>query len=129
MTARSYFTSAVTASPAGATETVIATLDGCTVSLPSDRFILHAFANMTIQAATTAIVLTIRRTSVSGTIVGATTVTPDAAGTIVGGTFTLDCDDTPGDVVALRYVLTATLTSAGGASTVNDVQLVASLPV
>ncbi len=126
-TAVPFFTTDVTASPAGAGETVIATLHGCTVSYPSDRFVIEGFANITLDANVTAIVLAVRRTDISGTLVSDPAVTPKAAGDFTGATFQVVCSDAPGDVAGLTYVLTATLTAAGGASTVNDVALIASL--
>lgn len=120
-----YYTNAVTASPSGATEIVIATLPGCSVSYPSDHFIIQAFADITVQAATTAVILKPRRTSLTGTIVATSTTTYGAAATIAAGPFLITATDAPGDVSNLTYVLTATLTAAGGASTVNVVGITA----
>lgn len=122
-----YFTSAVTASPADATETVIATLAGCSVRYPSDHFVIVAVADITPQAAVTSVTLKVRRTSVSGTTVGTMIETPKAAADITRGVFVFACDDAPGDVAGLTYVLTATMTTAGGASVVNAVELIATL--
>lgn len=120
-----FFTDAVTASPSGATEIIIATLNGCSVSYPSDHFVIQAFADISIQAATTAVILQVRRTNLTGTIVKGSTTTYGAAATLARGPFPLFCTDAPGDVSNLTYVLTATLTAAGGASTVNLVGITA----
>lgn len=122
-----YYTSAITAAAPLAAETVVATLAGCTVRYPSDHFVIHGFVNLTQQAATTAIKLTVRRNGIAGTVVADTTYTMKAAGDIIGGSFAIDCDDAPGDVANMTYVLTTTLTDAASASAVNDVSLTATL--
>lgn len=122
-----YFTNTVTASPAGATEIVIATLDGCYVRYPSDHFILSARADITVEASVTGITLKLRRSSLTGTLIATSVFTPKAAADFVRCSVGIDASDAPGDVANLTYVLTATMTAAGGASTVNLVSLGATL--
>lgn len=119
-----YSTTAVTASPADDTETVIATLPGVTVTYPSDRVVLTAIADISWQAAVTGCTLKIRRTGVSGTTVATMVQTPKAAADIVREPTPIAGVDTPGDMANGTYVLTCTLTAAGGASTVNAVSLI-----
>lgn len=119
-----FTTTTVVASPTDATETVIALLGGITELLPNLTLKLDAKVNITTQAATTAVVLKIRRNGLTGTQVGVSTTT-----TIPGGAaaIALPCTawavDTPGDFSGAVYVLTATCTTAGGAATVNAVKL------
>lgn len=123
----SYATATVTASPADATETVIATLSGVSVTYPSDKVFISAVVNLTWQAAVTGVTFKIRRTSVSGTTVATMTDTPKAAADITAQSSPIAGIDSPGDMANGTYVLTATCTAAGGASTVNAVGMFANI--
>ena len=119
-----FTTTTVTASPADSTETVIATLSGLTELLPGLDVKLIAQCNITTQAATTAVVLKLRRTGVSGTQVGTTcTHTIPGGAAAVSMLCTAWATDNLGTFSGEVYVLTATCTSAAGASTVNTVRL------
>lgn len=112
----------VTASPADATETVIATLNGLTELLPNLTVHLDAWADISADASATDMRLRIRRASVSGTsVVGPFTqaTTDVTAGTASVGT--IQGSDAPGDFAGQVYVLTVVMTGAVGASTVNGV--------
>jgi hypothetical protein len=96
----------------GVTETVIATLAGVSTKTPTSSFTLLGWAQLTPGTDATSIKLAIRRTSVSGTLVGeANGETFGAAASQVRGQ-TIVSDDAPGDVASMAYVLTAL--QAGG---------------
>lgn len=106
-------------------ETVVATLTGITTDNPSTIVYLEAYANIAVAAATTSLVLRVRRTGLTGTLVGAAQTTTVTASTTA--TELYQVVDTPGEVAGLTYVLTAVCTAAGANSTVNAVGLQAQL--
>lgn len=118
-------TNTVTASPTDATETVIATLTGVTPRYGGQTVKLTGWASISVQAAVVSIALKVRRDSVSGTQVGATITSPTfAAAGSQKFQATINVLDSPtGEFAGATYVLTATLASAGGASTVDGASL------
>lgn len=114
----------VVASPADATETVIATLAGITELLPNLPVHLHAWCNITGASDATNVILRIRRTSLTGTaVVGPITCGTTDVTAAVAANGELWGQDTPGDFAGAVYVLTAVVTSATAPSTVNAVAL------
>lgn len=122
-----YMTAAVTASPTDDAETVIATLPGVTVTFPSDKVAIQCVIDINWQAATTSVTFKIRRTGIAGTVVATMVETPKAAAELTRGISSIAGVDAPGDMANGAYVLTATCTTAGGASTVNAVAMVANI--
>lgn len=114
----------VVASPADATETVIAQLNGVSTFLRGQTIKVFASANITPGASSTAVVLKLRKNSVSGTQLGVSSGVGIAAAQITSGvTVTIDAADVSENVAGAIYVLTATVTTAGAASPVNAVHL------
>lgn len=120
LTGRYVASTTVAASPAAATETIIAT-----VTVPGDVSVLQgievvAWAAFTVGASGTAANLRIRLTNVSGTVksaTGATTVT--AANLVERSAAAFDATGTAGAV----YVATLEVTAGAAASTVSGVLL------
>ena len=117
-------TTAITASPSGSAETVIATLANVNSLFASQVIKLEGYAAMQVAATTASVVLKIRRDSLTGTTVatsptfnGGDITTPKLNAWRVFGT------DTPQEAAQQTYVLTATLASAGGATTISAVYL------
>lgn len=114
---------AVTASPAAAAETIIASIVGID-TVDADSIVqLFAQANLTVGGSGTAIRLRLRQTSLTGTVVGDT-------GAITGGIAAANVVsqdvsgvDNPGPVAGFTYVLTLQVTAAGAVSTVSAVFL------
>lgn len=114
----------VTASPADATETVIATLPGNVSLFAFQTFKLHGYAALIAEASAVSLVLKIRRASLTGTLVA---TSPTFTGSDITapalGAFHVYGTDTISESANGIYVMTATLASAGGASTVAAVYL------
>lgn len=108
-------------------ETVIATLAGVTTKYGSESVRLRGWAQITAGTATTAITLRIRRSSVTGTLVGE--ANPIQGGVAAASTSGLDIatTDTPGDVAGQTYVLTAQQTAATGNGTALQASLEAAV--
>lgn len=116
----------ITASPADATETVIATLSGVCSAYAGQTFKVAGSANVTPEASGVDVILRIRRASLTGTLVAGPVGVPGEVDPNTGGVYNaITGSDAPGDVAGQIYVLTATITSAGGASVVNQVSLTA----
>lgn len=101
-------------------ETVLATLTAFNENTGgefAEGVLIQASVNLTLSAGTTAVVLRIRRASLTGTLVGvAQTVTVTASTTVQLSIDELDAINVqPGAV----YVLTATCTGASSTSTAN----------
>lgn len=114
------------ASIAGAAEAVICTLSTVSTKFPNQGVKLTGFAVITAEAAATEVILTVRRASLNGAIVG-DPITYDGAD-ITGAKSTplgIDVVDAPSSLSNGVYVLTATVTTAGGASTVETATLTA----
>jgi hypothetical protein len=116
-------TAAVVASPAAATETIVASL-----SIPDDLsvglgFLLLGYAAYTVGTAGVTGNLRIRRTNVTGTIVKASGALTVAATELhAPAIFALD---TGGSLPNQVYVLTLTIGSASAESAVSAVELIA----
>lgn len=124
---RFVFSSTVVASPAGASETIIAS-----VAIPSGivvnaGVILNGWAAYTLGSTPTSCQLQIRQTNVSGTVkanTGAMTGGHNTAGFLVADDVN-GFDTAPGD--GQVYKLTLTVAGAGSASTVSAVYLAATV--
>ncbi len=99
-----------------ATETVVATLNGVSVPDPGSAVRLHGTAHVLTGVGATTITPRIRRTSLTGALIGEADAIAVVASSIVAIVY--DVDDLPGDVASLPYVLT--LTCAGVAGTKNN---------
>lgn len=118
-------TAVVTASPALAAETIIATLNLNTDLAITAGVQLWGYAAYTVGTSGTAATLRLRRTNVAGTVV-------QTSGPITGGVAAaaLRADDIQGfdtgaTSPAFTYVLTLQVTAGSAASTVSAVQLCA----
>lgn len=120
---RVFFSNTVAASPADATETVVATLTVNTDPAFHKGVILLGFGATTQGANGTGVTLKLRRTDTSGTTVKSTGIIPLAAGVL--GTLSVAGVDATAPVVGQVYVLTALHTAATAASTYSAVTLVA----
>lgn len=118
---RLFFTNAVAASPAAATETIIATLTITADVALQKGVVLAGFGAFTQGTDGTTVVLRIRRTDASGTIVKATGALPYAAAVV--GAIDIDAVDTGITPLNQVYVLTATHANASAASTYSAVTL------
>jgi hypothetical protein len=113
-----YFTSGTAATQAisGATEVVVATLNGVVTPYGANQtVVLRGRAFITSPGSTTGVVLRIRRASLTGTLVsdqtGQTVITAAADSNI----YEVGASDTPGDVTGFTYVLTVVCTAGSGA--------------
>lgn len=116
-------TTVVTASPALAAETIIATLTLPAFGGPTvvQKVYLDAWAAFTIGTTATAVTLRLRQTNASGTIVASTgALTAGVAAAALIQQDIAGSDATPG---VGTYVLTLQVTSATAASTVSAVSL------
>lgn len=121
LSSRFVFSTAVVASPAGASETIIGSVQlpsGLTVN---SGVIVGGWAAYTLGSTPTSCQLQIRQTNVSGTVkanTGAMTGGHNTAGFLVADDVN-GVDTSPGD--AQIYKLTLTVAGAGSASTVSSV--------
>lgn len=102
------------------TETVVATIPNVNTQDPGANVAIEATVTLTTGTATTAVVLRIRRGSVTGTIIGeAETDTPIGA---AGSTdpYSIGATDQPGEVASQNYVVTVQQTAATGNGTAID---------
>lgn len=120
---RLFRTATVAASPADATETVIASLAiGEDIAI-GKGILVSGFAAFTVGTNGTNSNLRIRRTSVAGTILKATGALTTAAAALFAPSIVVL--DTGGALPNQTYVLTLTVTAATAASTVSAVELIA----
>jgi hypothetical protein len=122
---KQFTTKVVVASPAGAAETIIATLANVSTDGPSQQVNLAGWAAFTVGTSGTAVRFRIRESSLTGTLVadsGAVT-----GGVAAGNLLTGEVNgiDLPGDVAGLVYELTMQVTAGAAASTVSAVALTA----
>lgn len=117
-------TTTVAASPSDATETVVAAIAPAAIpsGLTGDPVDLSAVVDVTAQAAATAVTVKIRRgTDAAGTVLatfGPATLAAASARAVIPAKAT-DQEKN------LGYVVTVTMVGAGGASTVNNINLTA----
>lgn len=114
----------IVASPTDDAEVVIAILSDIDTSLPGLPINLHAWAKIEVDADATSAVLTVRRGSLTGDVVGSGPahqdfVAGDAENVLVG----IDALDLPGDVASATYVVTLSMSDASAGSTVGGVHL------
>lgn len=116
-------TSQVTADTAltAATEAVIATISGLSVSDPTQTITLSGRCTILTAAGGTNVTLRWRRTALTGAVVGE--ADPTNIGAALSAEITHAVDDQPGDVASMVYVLTATM--AGGNATATDAWIMA----
>lgn len=125
LTSRFVFSTSVVGSPAGSSETIIASVQlpsGLTVN---SGVLIGGWAAYTLGTSATACELRVRQTNVSGTVVadtGAMTGGHNSAGLLVADDVN-GVDTSPGD--AQIYKLTLTVTGGAAASTVSKVLLFA----
>lgn len=121
-----YFTSGIAGVVAlsGSTEAVIATLNGVVTPLGANQTVrLRGSTLLTSGSTTTAIVLRVRRASLTGTLVGDQTGQTTITAAADTNLYERDVSDTPGDVSAFTYVLTAQQTGGGTGGTTVYAQL------
>lgn len=124
---RMVFSTTVVASPAGASETIIASVTIPSALLVATGVVLNGWAAYTIGATPTSAQLRIRQTSVAGTIkadTGAMTGGHNTAGFLVADDVN-GVDTAPAD--AQIYKLTLTVAGGSSASTVSAVFLQATV--
>jgi hypothetical protein len=105
-------------------ETVVATLTGVSTNQPNQQVGLRGTYNITLGAATTALVTRIRRDSVSGTVVGE--VQTEQIFSAAGSTEDHEIyreDAGAGEFSGRTYVVTVSQTAATGNGTVNNASL------
>lgn len=122
-----FTTTTITAATVATTaETVIATLNNVSTSLPGQVIRFDAQCDLTTSAATTTVTWRIRRTSLTGT--AAVTLGPTASGVAASsrGTYDIEGTDSPGESSG-PYVLTVQFAGASGAATINAVILQANI--
>lgn len=120
---RLFRSSTVVASPAAATETTV-----CTLTINEDvaimeGVVLWGFAAFTVGTAGVSVVLRIRQTNTSGTVIRSTGAVTYTAADL--GALALNGVDAAASGVGQVYVLTATVASASAESTFSAVQLTA----
>lgn len=120
---RFFRTAAVTASPADATETVIATLSITPDLAVMEGVVLWAWYSVTVGTAGVSLLTRIRRDSLTGTVVKASGATTAAAASLQDRA--LVAFDTGPSLPNEVYVVTAAVASATAASTVSAVELAA----
>lgn len=115
--------SAADAAMTAATETVVGTLTGVSTQTADQTVTLLARCSILTQAGGTNVILRLRRTSLTGTLVGEGN--PHNIGASLSAEVEDSFDDIPGDVASLTYVLTAI--SAVGNATATDFHMFAIL--
>lgn len=117
-------TTQVAGEPALAAEAVIATLGGISTRNPAGSVLLHGIVSIVAGTAATAVTLRVRRGNgtAGAQVGGSTAVTVVATDSYV---IPFEVLDTPGDVADQQYSVTAQVTGATAASTVDAVSLTA----
>lgn len=106
-----------------ATEAVVATISGISPSSADQTVTLMARATILTGVGGTNVTLRLRRTALTGTLIGE--ADPTNIGASLSAEVTHSFDDQPGDVASLVYVLTATM--AGGNATATDAWIMAAI--
>jgi hypothetical protein len=114
----------VVASPADSTETVVASVVAPPSLFSGQSFKVAFWANVTAEGSATAVVVKLRRTSLTGTQVGAT-LTYASTDILAALAFDVQSYALDGrvDTAGQIYVATLTVTTAAGASVVNAAYL------
>lgn len=102
-------------------ETVVATLSGISTQTPDAPVNLRGWLGIGTGASVTAVVLRIRRTGLTGTLVGEAVTLSAAAAT--NYSLDIECQDFPGEIAGGVYVLTVSQTGATGNGTAFDAAL------
>jgi hypothetical protein len=116
-------TNTVVASPAAASETIVASLTIVDFLSVAAGVLLEGFAALTIGTSGTSCTMRIRQTNVGGTIVGNTGALNAAATNLIGPS--LNCFDASPVLPGQTYVLTLTIAAGVAPSTVTACQLLA----
>jgi hypothetical protein len=101
----------------GAAETVVALLSGLNVDRIQRRVRFQGLANVMVGTGGTSVTVTLRRSGVTGPIVGVAQAETVTAGSTYS--IALDALDEPGEVANANYVLDVAVAGATGGSTVN----------
>lgn len=102
-------------------ETVVASVSGTSTNQAGQTVSIRGKANITLGATTTAVVMRVRRDSLTGTVVGE--VQTEQISTAAGSTEDHEIyreEVAPGEFSGRTYVITASQTGAGGNGTVNN---------
>lgn len=102
-------------------ETVVATVTGVSTNQPGQTVGIRGKANITLGASTTAVVMRVRRDSVTGTVVGE--VQTEQISTAAGSTEDHEIyheESAPGEFSGRTYVVTVSQTAATANGTVNN---------
>lgn len=104
----------------GSTEIVVATLNGVVTPLGAQTVQLRGGAFVTTGSTTTAVVVRIRRQSLTGTLVGDQTGQGVVTAAAQSNWYDVGGSDVPGEVTGFTYVLTVSNTGGGtGGTTVT----------
>lgn len=99
----------------GATEVVVATCSGVTMSYPGQRVTLLGHALVTTPGSTTAVTAQVRAVSLTGTQIGDHTAQAITAAAATTNMYVVAAVDTPAEIDGYTYVLTVTCTAGSGA--------------
>lgn len=105
-------------------ETVVATLTGVSTGQAGQFIDLRGKANITLGASTTAVVMRVRRDSLTGTVVGE--VQTEQISSAAGSTEDHEIfrqESNAGEFVGRTYVVTVSQTAASANGTVNNASL------
>lgn len=120
---RYFRTATVAASPAAATITIVATLTINEDLAVMEAVQLWAYGSFTVGTSGVSVLLQIRKTDATGTVLATTGAVTIAAASL--GSLSLNGADTSPSLPGQVYVLTATVASAVAASTFSAVHLAA----
>lgn len=109
----------------GTAETVVLTSNGVSTPRQGCQINLSGVVCITAGASTTAVVVRVRRGTVTGTVVGVAETDTLAATKL--GVIPFDFVDTPGDVDGAVYVVTVVETGASGDGTVTFASIQATI--
>ena len=118
-----FLTTTIVASPADATEIVVASVKVGSVGDASSRVLLNAWTAFTYGANATGVRLRIRQGSLTGTVVADTGALTAGAAAAALEARTLRGVDAPGEVASQTYVLTMQVAGATTASTISALVL------
>lgn len=104
-------------------ETVVATLQIPGPASPSAVVLLEGYVALLTGTGTTGVTVRLRQNSVTGTVVATSGVVTQGVAAGAVDTFSINGQDTPGDVASMIYVLTVQQAGASANGTVNAVAL------
>ena len=117
-----FFTADVTLTLA--TEVVVMTLPGVNTENISQTVRVFGNVQITTGAGATTVTLRVRRSSLTGTLVGEGNAITTAASTTFA--FPFGVDDNPGEVASLPYVITATAAGVAGTAIQGEAMAIVS---